>query len=158
MASNPFLDNDGWPLCDRLMADAYRARVTVADGVGVYSGTRFAADTAAPAIRTSRLPGGGREQHQDRHRLEVLVLGRTRAESDAMLAQVRASNTELANEEWAGVELDAVREETGPGRIPDPNPSVVAVPLTIVVVVRQQGPGAGVPGQDEDPATGVVTP
>ncbi|NYD36821.1 hypothetical protein [Actinomycetospora corticicola] len=159
MSANVFLDADGWPLVDRLLADLYRHHVTVADTATVYSGTRFLADTAAPAIRCSRLPGGGREQHQDRHRIEVLTWGRTRAESDAILAQVRGLNAEYSDEGWADVELDRIREDTGPGRVPDPNPSVVPVPLTLVVTVRQQGPGIGWAGMDEDPTTGApITP
>lgn len=161
--SNVFLDSDGWPLTDKLLADLYRNNVAVLDGSPVYSGTRFQpepSETQPPAIRTSRLPGGGiNSRHEDVARLEVLCLGRSRAESDSMLAQVRSLNRTYRDEGWAGVELDAIREESGPGRIPDPNPSVVAVPITLDVVTRQQGPGLGWAGMDEDATTGApITP
>ncbi len=140
-----FLDARGWPVIDRLLADRFQAAVTI-PGKTVRVGTVLVddgtepPDSLFPAIRVQRLPGGGinADGYEDVSRIEITTWGTTRPESDALTAQVRAAMHDLSNDEWAGVGLDRIREETGPGRIPDPNQDLRAVPTVWVVVARQQ--------------------
>ena len=142
--ASTFLDSDGWPVVDRLLADAFRQLIAI-PGAEVYAGTRLNAETDIdqslwPAIRLQRLPGGGRgrDNYQDVCRIEVVTFGRTRPESDDLTAQVRRVMADLSDEEWAGVGLDRIGEDSGPGPIPDPNQDIRAVPTTWTVIVRQQ--------------------
>lgn len=148
--SNLFVDPQGWPVVDRLLVDAFRQQVLL-DGVTVWWGTSFPPiddipdpddpdPFRPPAGRVMRLPGGGinPEGYEDLHRIEVLTLGRTRPESDALTAGVRQLLAELDGEDWAGVGIDRVREQEGPGRIPDVDQDVRAVPTTWGVLVRRQ--------------------
>ena len=155
-----FVDERGWPIVDRLLADAFRQLVHL-DGVELWCGTDLRADTGPaddglveqaerwgdepleeelPAIRVQRLPGGGinADGYEDLNRIEVISYGRTRSESDSLTAQIRGVMADLSDEEWAGVELDRIREDTGPGRIQDINRDVRAVPTVWRVTVRQQ--------------------
>ena len=140
-----FLDPQGWPLVDRLLVNRFKATVTI-PGKQVQIGTALVDDGTEPpermfpAIRVQRLPGGGinTDGYEDVNRIEITTWGTTRPESDALTAQVRAAMYELDNDEWAGVGLDRIREETGPGRIPDPNQDLRAVPTVWIVVARQQ--------------------
>lgn len=145
---NPFLSPRGWPQVDKLLVDAFRQLVTLPDAT-VWWGTAFPAPDAPapageppyqpPAGRVIRLPGGGKnpEAYEDLHRIEVLTLGRTKRESDDLTDAVRQVMSDLDAEEWAAVGIDRIREETGPGRIPDPDEDVRAVPTTWGVLVRR---------------------
>lgn len=162
-ARNEFVDERGWPIVDRLLADAFRELVHL-DGVELWCGTDLRADSDTgpdderldaesaerwgdepleqelPAIRVQRLPGGGInvDGYEDLNRIEVVSYGRTRSESDSLTAQIRGVMDDLSDEEWSGVELDRIREDTGPGRIQDINRDVRAVPTVWIVIVRQQ--------------------
>lgn len=149
--SNPFVDSRGWPVVDRLLVDAFRHQVALAGDVPVWWGTAFPpADEVPdpldpdpfrpPAGRVMRLPGGGinAEGYQDLWRIEVLTLGRTKPESDELTTGVRQFLADLDGEDWAGVGIDRVRENEGPGRIPDVDQDVRAVPTTWGVIVRRQ--------------------
>jgi hypothetical protein len=137
--SNPFVDPRGWPVVDRLLVAAFRELVTLPDA-DVWWGTAFPDEVPYPAGRVIRLPGGGinPEGYEDLHRIEVLTLGRTRPESDALTAGVRQTLADLDGEDWSGVGIDRIREESGPGRVPDPNEDLRAVPTTWGVLVRRQ--------------------
>lgn len=147
--SSPYVNARGWPVVDRLLVDAFRQLVTV-PGQTVWWGTAFPSPDdpppagqdpfGPPAGRVLRLPGGGinAEGYEDLHRIEVLTLGRTRPESDTLTAGVRQTLAELDGEDWAGVGIDRIREENGPGPIPDVDQDVRAVPTTWGVLVRRQ--------------------
>lgn len=134
-----FLDARGWPIVDRLLAAACREHVTL-PGATVAWGTVLTKDQAFPAARVQRLPGGGinSDGYQDVARIEITTYGTTREESDALTARVRQLMADLSDDEYAGVGLDRISEDSGPGRIPDPNEDVRAVPTNWSVVVRQQ--------------------
>lgn len=140
-----FVDERGWPVIDRLLVAAFTELVVVA-GKTVRWGTTLTDDGTQPpeelfpAGRVMRLPGGGFDSNRifDRSRIEVMTWGTTRPESDSMTAQVRQVMADLANGEYAGVGLDRITEDQGPGRIPDPREDLRAVPTTWVVVARQQ--------------------
>lgn len=136
---NPFLDARGWPVMDRLLAAACREHVTL-PGKSVAWGTVLTDDQAFPAGRVQRLPGGGinADGYEDVSRIEITTYGTSRAESDQLTAQVRQLMAELSDDEYAGVGFDRIREETGPGRIPDPNEDLRAVPTVYSVTARQQ--------------------
>lgn len=138
-APNPFIDSRGWPVVDRLLAAAFTELVTI-PGRTVVWGTVLGADVVYPAGRVQRLPGGGinAEGYQDLVRVEVVSYGTDRPESDELTAGVRAVMAELNCGEYGGVGLDRVREDSGPGRIPDPNADLRAVPTVWSVTVRQQ--------------------
>lgn len=133
-----YLDARGWPIIDRLLAAMFRDLVHV-EGKTVQVGTVITVEQW-PAIRVQRLPGGGinADGFQDLSRIEVVTYAETRPESDLLTAQVRQLMADLSDDEYAGVGVDRIREETGPGRIPDPNEDLRAVPTTWVVVARQQ--------------------
>lgn len=137
--SNPFVDARGWPVIDRLLADLFAEQVLL-DGQPVWAGTALSDGQSFPAIRVQRLPGGGinADAYQDVSRIEVATFGRTRPESDALTAQVRQLMADLSDDEYADVSVDSVVEESGPGRLPDPNEDLRAVPTTWSVTARRQ--------------------
>ncbi|GAA1402009.1 hypothetical protein GCM10009613_61220 [Pseudonocardia kongjuensis] len=162
-----FLDEDGWPIIDKLIANALWATVKIG-GVPVYADTDLRGGRMAPhpddpeplfhdvddehvplpreervewpAIAVERLPGGGinTDGYEDTARIQVTAFGLTRSDSDAMTAQIRGLMRELSDEGWAGVELDRIREDSGPGRIPDPVEDLRTVPTRWVVKARNQ--------------------
>lgn len=137
---SPYLDDRGWPVIDRLLVAYFTATVALDDDVPVHWATALGTDVEFPACRVMRLPGGGinRDQYEDVSRIEVTTFGRTRQESDALTAQVRQGLADLDNDEFAGVGIDAIREENGPGRIPDPDEDLRAVPTVWSITARQQ--------------------
>lgn len=137
--SNPYLDVRGWPVIDRLLARMFLDLVQV-DGQPVWAGTALTAGQVFPAIRVQRLPGGGinSDGYQDVSRVEIVSWGVTRPQSDAMTAQVRQLMFDLSDDEYAGVGIDRVFEENGPGRVPDPDETLRAVPTIWSVTARQQ--------------------
>lgn len=162
-----FIDDRGWPIIDKLIANLLWANVVLA-GVPVYADTDLRSrlaphpddvgeppplfadvpDTAPaavevvqwPAIAVERLTGGGInvDGYEDTARIQVTAFGLTRADSDAMSAQIRGLMLDVSDEGWAGVELDRIREDTGPGRIQDPVEDLRAVPTRWVVKARNQ--------------------
>lgn len=135
--SNLYLDSRGWPIVDRLLVAYLAERVTL-PGVSVAWGTVFGEDR--PAGRVQRLPGGGVnvDGYQDLSLIEIVTLGLDRPQSDDMTAQVRQAMADLSDDEYADVGIDTIRETAGPGRVPDPDPDVRAVPTTWAVPARRQ--------------------
>lgn len=132
-----YLDDRGWPLIDRLLVGLFTEHIVTPElaecGTVLHTGTY-------PAIKVVRLPGGGinADGYEDVSRIEITTYGRTRPESDTLTAQVRQLMADLSDDEYAGVGVDRIREETGPGRIPDPDEDINAVPTTWSVTARQQ--------------------
>lgn len=135
---NEFIDEQGWAVVDRLLAACFQEQVLI-DGSPVEAGTSLR-DRPYPAILVERLPGGGInvESYEDVSRIAITSYGRTKPESIALTAQIRTLMAGLSNDEYAGVGLDRIFEETGPGRIPDPNEDLHAVPTTWSVTARRQ--------------------
>lgn len=136
----PFIDARGWVLVDRLMVHLFAARVALADQAPVHCATVLTDQHHWPAIRVERLPGGGinADGYQDVSRIQITTYGRTRPESDDLTAQVRQLMSDLSDDEYADVGIDRISEETGPGRIPDPDQDLRVVPTTWSVTARQQ--------------------
>jgi hypothetical protein len=137
--ANAYVDPRGWPIIDRLLAKMFSDLVTIG-GQAVYAGTVLRDGQTWPAIRVQRLPGGGinDDGYQDVSRVEVTTWGRTRPESDDLTAQVRYLMHDLSCDEYAGVSVDIIREESGPGRVPDPDEDLRAVPTSWTVTARYQ--------------------
>lgn len=134
-----YLDPRGWVLVDRLLVAAFRELIAL-PGKTIYWGTVLDDEVDFPAGRVQRLPGGGinADGYEDVSRIEVVTWGTDRPESDAMTAQVRTVLADLSDDEYGGVELDRIREDSGPGRIPDPNQDLRAIPTSWTVITRRQ--------------------
>lgn len=134
-----FLDQHGWPVIDRLLAELFRQRLVVPDK-SITVGTVLNDDVAYPAVLVERIPGGGRnaDDYEDVNRIQVTTFGTTRPESDSLTAQVRHELANLSDDEFDDVGVDRITEETGPGRVPDPDQDLRAVPTTWSVIARQQ--------------------
>lgn len=132
------VDGRGWPIVEQILVEAFTELVDV--GVPVYVGTVTQPEQQWPAIRVQRLPGGGKDANRvnDRSRIEVVTFGTSYPQSAALTEQVRTIMGDLDNGEFRDVGLDRITEEAGPGRIPDPNQDLRAVPTTWTVVTRQQ--------------------
>lgn len=140
-APHPYVDARGWVLVDRLLVAYFTERVALDAGNPIRWATALVAADQPPMGRVMRLPGGGinRDGYQDLSRIEVTTWGRTRPESDQMTAQVRQLMADLDDEgEYADLSIDRCQEDLGPGRIPDVNEDVRAVPTVWSVVARKQ--------------------
>lgn len=137
--ASPYVDPRGWVLVDRLLVAYFTARVALGDAAFVTWRTALVAEDQAPMGRVMRLPGGGinRDGFQDLSRIEITTFGRTRPESDDMTAQVRQLMADLDCDEYADIGIDTVREDLGPGRVPDVNEDVRAVPTVWSVTARK---------------------
>lgn len=93
-----------------------------------------------PAIVVERLPGGGinSDGYEDLARIQVTAFGLTRSQSDDMTAQIRGLMHDLSDDEYRDLEFDRIREDSGPGRIPDPNEDLRTVPTRWTVKTRIQ--------------------
>lgn len=138
--SHPYVDARGWVLVDRLLVALFTEQVALGDGATVTWATALTAATQPPMGRVMRLPGGGinRDGYQDLSRIEVTTWGRTRPESDTMTAQVRQLMADLDCGDYLDVSIDRIVEDLGPGRVPDVNEDLRAVPTVWSVTARQQ--------------------
>lgn len=142
---HPYVDARRYPVVDRLLVAYFAANVGLADDTPVHWATALAADVEYPAGRVMRLPGGGinSDHYQDTSRIEVTTWGRDRVESDALTAQVRQLMADLDCGDYLDISIDRVQEDLGPGRVPDPNEDLRAVPTVWSVVARQHYAAVG---------------
>ena len=162
-----FIDSRGWVIADKVVAH-YLWRNVVVEGKPVYADTDLRTRLAPhpddvglppyndvatpamppareepvqwPAILVERTPGGGinADGYEDLARLQITAFGLTRNQSDAMTAEIRGLMHDLSDGEYLELEFDRIREDTGPGRVPDPNEDLRAVPTRWTVRTRNQ--------------------
>ncbi|ALE77675.1 hypothetical protein WY02_03540 [Pseudonocardia sp. AL041005-10] len=156
-----FIDERGWMIVDKAIAHYLWTHVQIG-GQQVYFDTDLRTRLAPhpddlslyadvqddpapdavqwPAGAVERLPGGGInvDGYEDLARIQVTAFGLTRDQSDAMTAQIRGLMHDLSDGEYLDLEFDRIREDTGPGRVPDPVEDLRTVPSRWTVRTRQQ--------------------